>query len=90
MTGFEEEGVRRQYQCETVSQAVRTFERSCEMCCCRGYNTPCERCAIAAAHDEVCRTIRDAAEERRQKAREAYKRQVSYTPQTVISVRVWI
>lgn len=51
MTRFQETGVERQETAMTVKAAVRAFERSCDLCCCRGYQTPCDQCPIAVAHE---------------------------------------
>ena len=51
----------------TVKAAVRAFERSCDLCCCRGYQTPCDQCPIAVAHEnrvEILKLARTVNPER--------------------------
>ena len=47
----------------TIQAAVRAFERSCDLCCCRGYQTHCDRCPISVAHEnrvEILKLARKA------------------------------
>ena len=50
MTRFEEIGVELQEQSWTPKEADRKFQRSCELCCSRGFHIRCDRCAIDCAH----------------------------------------
>lgn len=75
MTGFERKGCELQMGCETVRQAVKTFEYSCNVCCTKGVRITCERCAIAVTHENVVAAIRDFEEEKRQKEIECAKAQ---------------
>lgn len=53
MTKFEQVGTTYQLESETVAEAMRKFQYSCDVCCCRGMNIPCDRCAIATANKMV-------------------------------------
>lgn len=75
MIGFERKGCELQMACETVHQAIKTFEYSCNVCCTRGVRLTCERCAIAATHENVVAAIRDFEEEKRLKEVERAKAQ---------------
>lgn len=75
MTGFERKGCELQMACESVHQAVKTFEYSCNVCCTKGVRITCDRCAIATIHESVVAAIKDAEEERRQKEAERAKAQ---------------
>lgn len=50
MIKFEQIGVNLQNESETIKEAQNKFSRSCDICCNRGLNIKCERCAIAIAH----------------------------------------
>lgn len=75
MTGFENRGCEIQMACETVSEAVKAFAYSCKVCCAKGVCVSCDRCAIAATHENVVAAIRDVEEIRRQKEVERAKAQ---------------
>lgn len=75
MTGFERKGCELQMECESVRQAVKTFEYSCNVCCMKGVRITCDRCAIAATHENVVAAIQDFEEERRRKEVERAKAQ---------------
>lgn len=64
MTGFERKGCEFQLDSQTVPQAVKNFEYSCEVCCNRGIRISCDRCAIAATHVSVVAFILDEEEEK--------------------------
>lgn len=53
MTKFEQVGVNMQYDAPTKEIAKQKFSRSCECCCNRGLNIPCDRCAIETVHKLV-------------------------------------
>lgn len=53
MTKFESIGVSMQRRSLSMLDAVRNFNNSCEMCCCRGMKIDCDRCSISAVHREV-------------------------------------
>ena len=67
MTGFENKGCELQMECDSVYQAVKAFEYSCKVCCAKGVRVTCDRCAIAAVHENVVSAIRDFEDERRHK-----------------------
>lgn len=73
MTGFERKGCELQMGCESVRQAVKTFEYSCNVCCMKGVRISCNRCAIAVTHENVVAAIQDFEEERRKKEIERAK-----------------
>lgn len=75
MTGFERKGCEIQMDSQTVSQAVKNFAYSCEVCCNRGIRISCDRCAIAFTHENVVAAILDAEEERRKQEVERAKAQ---------------
>ena len=52
MTKFETIGVNRQYEAETVREANKAFNHSCDCCCNRGMKIDCE-CSIAFVHSLV-------------------------------------
>lgn len=53
MTGFEVNGIRKQYGATNVYKAKKAFEYSCAMCGISGRQIKCESCAIANAHHDV-------------------------------------
>lgn len=73
MTGFERKGCEFQLDSQTVPQAVKNFEYSCEVCCNRGIRISCDRCAIAVTHENVVAFILDVEEERRRREVERIK-----------------
>ena len=75
MTGFERKGCEIQMESQTVSQAVKNFAYSCEVCCNRGVRISCDRCAIAVTHENVVAAIHDAEEEYRKREVERVKAQ---------------
>ena len=50
MGKFIDMGIEMQRSAHTVRAAKKRFERSCELCCMRGYVYDCEPCPIAAEH----------------------------------------
>lgn len=52
MTRFEEAGASKIRNAQTIEACDRAYDRCCELCCLRGFNIPCDRCHIEAAHDE--------------------------------------
>lgn len=75
MTGFEAKGCELQMGSQTVQQAVKNFEISCKICCNRGICISCDRCAIAATHENIVAAIKDAEEVRRHQEVERAKAQ---------------
>ena len=53
MTKFETIGVNRQYESETVREANKAFNHSCNCCCNRGMKIDCDKCSIAFVHSLV-------------------------------------
>ena len=52
-TAFEEIGVRMQNEARNAGQAVKQFEKSCDICCMHGLNIACRTCAIQACHKAI-------------------------------------
>lgn len=50
MSKFEQVGVSRQYDAVSKEEANHRFSTSCTICCNRGMQISCDRCAIACAH----------------------------------------
>ncbi len=57
MTRFEEIGQQLQLESLSKSEAKARFKKSCDICCNRGINIDCDRCAIASCHRMVCETF---------------------------------
>ena len=53
MTKFEQVGINFQYDASTKEQAIKSFNISCNICCCKGMRIDCDRCAIAEAHSLI-------------------------------------
>ena len=53
MTKFEQVGINFQYDASTKEQAIRSFNISCNICCCKGMRIDCDHCAIAEAHSLI-------------------------------------
>ena len=53
MTKFETIGVNRQYESETIREANKAFNHSCDCCCNRGMKIDCDKCSIAFVHSLV-------------------------------------
>ena len=53
MTKFEQVGINFQYDANTKEQAIKSFNISCNICCCKGMRIDCDRCAIAEAHSLI-------------------------------------
>ena len=53
MTKIEQISVNRQYEDETVREANKAFDHSCDCCCNRGMKIDCERCSIEFVHSLV-------------------------------------
>lgn len=58
MTAFDDKGCQLQMESETMSEAQRRFEYSCECCCTKGRRIPCDRCPIAATHEAVMKSLK--------------------------------
>lgn len=55
MTYFESVGVEYQYSSTTIQEADKAFQKSCDKCSAGGKRILCDKCAIAAAHDNIKR-----------------------------------
>lgn len=53
MTKFEQVGINFQYDASTKEQAIKSFNISCNICCCKGMRIDCDRCAIAETHSLI-------------------------------------
>lgn len=62
MNFFEEIGIAKQYDSTSISQAIRNFNHSCELCICRGRNVMCSNCHIRGAHETVVSIFKMNAE----------------------------
>ena len=52
-TMFEEIGCRIQKEARTPGQALKQFEKSCDICCLHGLNIECRTCHIQACHKAI-------------------------------------
>lgn len=59
MTKFEQVGVNYQYNADSIKQATRSFEYSCNCCCHKGMRIDCDKCAIAHTHNLVVAYFND-------------------------------
>lgn len=50
MTRFENTGAQLQYGAQTKKIAAERLDRSCSICCAKGFRIECEKCAIQQAH----------------------------------------
>ena len=50
---FEQIGINFQHNAIDIEDAKSKFAYSCECCCNKGRNVPCDRCGIAVAHNLV-------------------------------------
>ena len=53
MTKFEQIGINRLYDAINKEEAIKTFSRSCEICCTKGVHIQCDHCAIAATYNMI-------------------------------------
>lgn len=53
MHKFEQIGVNYQYAAATKEMAIKSFNISCNICCCKGMRIDCDRCAIAETHSLI-------------------------------------
>ena len=70
VTKFEQIGVERQHESESKIEAQKNFSHSCKVCCYRGIQINCDKCAIAFVHNEVSAYFDDC------KARKAHENAV--------------
>lgn len=64
MTHFERIGREWQESAMNTFQAQKSFRRSCEICCERGYHIDCDRCEIRAAHERQLDVLKFLRQER--------------------------
>ena len=50
---FLDESIHRLRKCKSLDAVQQSYERSCEKCCCSGYQIRCERCALSNVYDEI-------------------------------------
>ena len=84
MTGFENEGVARQQNAETVFEANRLFRHSCALCCERNCRIECDSCAIAAAHSDRVALLQEMHAERVRQ--EEMRKRAAFSHQKIILV----
>lgn len=58
-TSFETIGINHQYDATTPEIASKRFAYSCDCCCKKGRNVPCDKCGIAVAHALVMAIFND-------------------------------
>ena len=63
MTKFEQIGVNYQYDANSIKEANKSFEYSCNCCCNKGIRLNCDKCAIAQAHALVVAYFNDKESE---------------------------
>lgn len=59
MDYFEQVGINMQYDARSIEDANDKFERSCNCCCNKGRNKPCDKCRIADVHNLVVAFFND-------------------------------
>ena len=59
MSYFEQRGISMQYDAISLEDANKKFQRSCDCCCHKGRNVPCDKCHIAEAHSLVVAYFND-------------------------------
>lgn len=59
MTKFEQVGVNYQYDANSIKEANKSFEYSCNCCCNKGIRLNCDKCAIAHTHALVVACFND-------------------------------
>lgn len=50
---FIEKGIARLRESPDIQTAQRIFDRSCKLCCFRGYRIRCDQCKVADVFDQV-------------------------------------
>ena len=56
---FIEVAIRYQNTASTKEEAVKKFERSCNICCNRGLHLDCDRCQVSAVHNMTIAVLDD-------------------------------
>lgn len=59
MTKFEQVGVNYQYDANSIKEANKSFQYSCNCCCSKGIRLNCDKCAIAHTHALVVAYFND-------------------------------
>lgn len=90
MMNFERVGVEWQESAMNQFQAIKSFRRSCQLCCERGYRIDCDRCEINAAHKAKLEVLRFLNEERIAKARAAKAASTQRPSDVIRPVRITI
>ena len=62
MTKFEQIGINIQLSAVNKDDALKKFNYSCNVCCCKGMHINCDHCAIAATHASVIAVFDDQQE----------------------------
>lgn len=68
MTKFEQVGINYQHNANSIEQAKRSFEYSCNCCCTKGMHIECDRCCIATVHSMVVAILADKEVKANEKA----------------------
>ena len=53
MSIFEERGIELQYNATSKTNAIKSFQTSCTICCRTGKHIECDRCNIAFVHNLI-------------------------------------
>ena len=59
MTKFEQIGCQLQQSSDSIREACRRFNYSCQICCTRGVHIDCDHCAIQCVHQQTVACLRD-------------------------------
>lgn len=59
MDHFEQIGINMLYDARNITEANRKFAFSCDCCCSKGRNKPCDNCRIADVHSMVVAFFND-------------------------------
>lgn len=57
MTKFEQKGVDFQYRAKNRKEAMKSLNRSCDICGKIGRNNSCKHCAIISVHNDIINFI---------------------------------
>lgn len=59
MSKFEQIGINIQMESVSKADAIKKFNHSCNICCCKGMKIDCDRCAIAVTHHQIVAIFED-------------------------------
>lgn len=59
MSIFEERGIEYQYNATSVTRAIKSFQKSCTICCNTGKHIECDRCNIAFVHNIIISNFKE-------------------------------